>query len=157
MSQQYLKDFYKGKTVLITGGAGMIGSIVANLVIELGAKVIILDAMLPLHGGNMFNLRKIIDKVEFIKGDIRDKTLIDELVKKVELIFSLAAQVNYQDSMLDPYLDLGINCTGHLNILEASKTKNPNVRILFPGSKLEYGKILYKLCRSIYREYINSS
>ena len=59
MSQKYLKDFYKGKTVLITGGAGMIGSIVANLVIELGAKVIILDAMLPLHGGNMFNLGKL--------------------------------------------------------------------------------------------------
>jgi len=143
MLLKYLKDFYKEKTVLITGGAGMIGSVVAHLTGELGAKVIILDAMLPLYGGNMFNLQKIIDRIEFIRGDIRDKALIDELITKVDLIFSLAAQVSYQDSMLEPYLDLDINCTGHLNILDAAKTKNPNVRILFPGSRLEYGQILY--------------
>jgi nucleoside-diphosphate-sugar epimerase len=140
---KYLKDFYKGKRVLITGGAGMIGSIVADISIQLGSKVIILDAMLPLYGGNMFNLREIIDKVEFIKGDIRNRALIEELIPKVDLIFNLAAQVSYQDSMLDPFLDLDINCTGHLNILNAAKTRNPKVRILFSGSRLEYGKILY--------------
>ena len=54
--------------MLITGGAGMIGSTIAHLAVAQGARVTILDAMLPLYGGNRFNLRGILDAIQFIRG-----------------------------------------------------------------------------------------
>ncbi|MBI3251476.1 MAG: GDP-mannose 4,6-dehydratase, partial [Candidatus Andersenbacteria bacterium] len=67
-----LQPYFRGKKILITGGAGFIGSSLAQALVPLGAQVTILDAMLPLYGGNMFNLDGIEDEVEFHHGDIRD-------------------------------------------------------------------------------------
>ncbi len=101
-----------------------------------------LDAMLPLYGGNEFNLEGIRDKIEFVKGDIRDKALVDSLIKNQDLIFNFAAQVSYIDSKDQPFLDLDINGRGHLNVLEAMREHNPKAKILFSSSRLAYGKIL---------------
>jgi UDP-glucose 4-epimerase len=132
-----------GKRILITGGAGMIGSTVAHLAVEKGAKVTILDAMLPLYGGNMFNLHDIEERTTFIKGDIRDLPLLKQLVAETEIIFSLAAQVSYVDSNNDPFLDLDINCRGHLNLLEACREVNPEAKLVFASSRFVYGTIEY--------------
>lgn len=132
-----------GKRVLITGGAGMIGSTVAHLAVEKGAKVTVLDAMLPLYGGNMFNLHDIEDQIAFIKGDIRDSPLLEQLVTETEIIFSLAGQVSYVDSNTDPFLDLDINCRGHLNLLETCREVNPEAKLVFASSRFVYGAIEY--------------
>ena len=58
----------KGKKVLITGGAGFIGSSLAQALVELGAEVTVLDAMLPLYGGNEFNLEDIRDQNRVCRG-----------------------------------------------------------------------------------------
>jgi nucleoside-diphosphate-sugar epimerase len=110
-----------GAEVLITGGAGMIGSHIARLVARQGARVTVLDAMLPLYGGNLFNLQGLEDIIAFIRGDIRDPELMATAVRGKDIIFNLAGQVSYVDSNHDPFLDLEINCNGHLRVLEACR------------------------------------
>jgi len=129
--------------VLITGGAGMIGSTIAHLAVAQGAQVSILDAMLPLYGGNRFNLRGILDEVRFIEGDIRDLDLMRRVVPGCDYIFSLAGQVSYVDSNTEPLLDLDINCKGHLQVLEACRRENPQAKLLFASSRFVYGRIEY--------------
>ena len=107
--------FFQDSRVLITGGAGMIGSTIARLLVEQGAEVTVVDAM----GGKRFNLNGIMDKIVFVKGDIRDLDRMKEWVDRADYVFSLAAQVSYVDSNHDPLLDLDINCRGHLNLLLA--------------------------------------
>jgi len=134
---------FKDKRVLITGGAGFIGSSIATALVKYGARVTIVDAMLPLYGGNLFNLKEIEDSIEFIHGDIRDEELIATLVKDKDIIYNFAAQVSHLDSKDHPLLDLDINCRGHLIILEAVRKHAPQARILFSSSRMVYGKILH--------------
>ncbi len=133
---------FKNKKVLITGGAGFIGSSLAVVLKNMGAEITILDAMLPLYGGNEFNLQEIRDDISFIKGDIRDKDLLLKLVEKQDFIFNLAAQVSYIDSKDEPFLDLNINCLGHLNVLEAMRHTASPARVIFSSSRMVYGKIM---------------
>lgn len=134
---------YKNKKILITGGAGFIGSSLAKELADHGAKVTIVDAMLPLYGGNLFNLEEIKNDIEFIKGDIRNEKLMEELVKEKNIIYNFAAQVSHLDSKDLPLLDLDINGRGHLIVLEAVKKRAPQARILFPSSRMVYGKIIH--------------
>jgi UDP-glucose 4-epimerase len=139
-----LNDEYVGKKVLITGGLGMIGSNIVVKLVKMGAEVSILDAMLPLYGGNLFNIEEVKDKISINIADIRDISALNFLVKGKDIIFNLAAQVSYIDSQTDPLLDLDINCKGHLLLLEACRNYNPNTKIIFSGSRLEYGEIVGK-------------
>jgi len=131
---------YKGKKVLITGGAGFIGSNLAHALVSLGADVTILDSLNPLYGGNPFNFEGITNKINFVRGDIRDEELVNKLVKEKDLIFDLAAQVSYIDSLKIPFEDLDVNCRGHLVVLEACRNFNKNAKIVFPSSRTVYGK-----------------
>jgi UDP-glucose 4-epimerase len=142
MGQMMYRDTFQGKKALITGGAGFIGSSLAEQLVTLGVQVTVVDALLPLYGGNLFNLEPIKDKVTFIQGDIRDRELMFKLVKDQDYIFDLAAQVSYLDSKDIPFVDLDINCRGHLNVLEAVRQVSPQARVLFASSRLVYGKIL---------------
>jgi len=142
MGQMTSERKFKSKKVLITGGAGFIGSSLAEALVTLGADVTVVDALLPLYGGNLFNLEPVKDKITFIQGDIRDRESMLKLVKDQNYIFDLAAQVSYLDSKDIPFVDLDINCRGHLNVLEAVRQINPKARVLFASSRLVYGKIL---------------
>jgi len=146
------------KRLLITGGAGMIGSTLAHLAVQFGAAVRVVDALLPLYGGNEFNLRGIEDRVEFIRGDIRDEEVMRHAVEGIDYVFDLAAQVSYVHSNKDPLLDLDINCRGHLVVLEACRQFNPKAKLVFSSSRFVYGPTLYNPvnedhptnCKSIY-------
>ncbi len=135
-------DSYAGKKVLITGGLGFIGSNLANRLVDLGANVSVMDAKLPRYGANDFNVSVIRDKINVDISDIRDKEAVLRNIKGKDIIFSLAAQVDHNFSMQEPGLDLDINCQGHLNILDSCKKENPESRILFPGSRMQYGRVL---------------
>ncbi len=134
---------YKGVRVLITGGLGFIGSNLAHLLVEHGAKVTILDNLAPLYGGNLFNVHGIKNKIIVVIGDIRDKKIIDKLVKNTDIIFDFAAQVSPIDSGTIPFEDLDVNCRGHLMILEACREHNPKAKLLFSSSRLALGKIIH--------------
>ncbi len=127
-----------GKEVLIIGGAGAIGSCLTIKCVELGAKVTILDNLTPETGANLANLKKIKDKINLIRGDLRDEKL-KEIVKCKHIIFNCAAQVSHTLSMKDPYLDLDINIKGTLNLLESCRHFNPKARIIHTGSRSEFG------------------
>lgn len=121
----------------------MIGSTIAHLAVHHGAGVTVLDAMLPLYGGNRFNLQGLQDQISFIQGDIRDLPLLERVVAGCDYIFSLAGQVSYVDSNTDPLLDLDINCKGHILMLEACRRVNPRAKLLFASSRFVYGRIEY--------------
>jgi len=132
----------KNKRVLITGGLGMIGSTIASKLIDYGAEVTLLDAMIKPYGGNFFNIREIKDRIHINIADIRDKEAIKILVQDKDIIFNLAGQVSHNDSLQNPFLDADINYIGHLTVLDALKNYNPKGKILYSGSRLQFGKIL---------------
>jgi len=133
---------FNGKNVLITGGLGFIGSNIATALQKMGANITILDALLPLYGGNEFNVSEIREKIKVVVGDIRDEKTVNDVVAGQDYIFNLAAQVSYIDSIAEPFLDLDINCLGHLRVLEAARKFAPKTKIVFSSSRLAYGKIV---------------
>lgn len=136
-------SYFHDSRVLITGGAGMIGSTIAHLLVEQGAEVTVVDALLPAYGGNRFNFQDIMDKIVFVKGDIRNLERMKVWVDGADFIFSLAAQGSYVDSNLDPLYDLDINCRGHLNLLVALSQINRQAKVVFTSSRFVYGSIDY--------------
>ncbi len=138
---EHLESFYRGHRVLLVGGLGLIGSTLAHRLVTLGAHVTIVDARFPQYGGNLKNLEGIGDRVTLRVADIRDETLMRTVVPGQECIVNLAAQVSYTDSVFDPLLDLDINCRGHLLLLELCRKLNPGTKLLFAGSRLQFGRI----------------
>jgi len=138
-----LKEFYEGKNVLITGGLGFIGSTLAYRLVEYQANVLIVDSLIPEYGGNLLNIKGIEDKVKVNIADVRDNYGMSYLVKGQDIIFNLAGTLSHIDSMKDPFTDLQINCVSQLSILEACRKNNLNVKILFAGTRGQYGKAIY--------------
>jgi UDP-glucose 4-epimerase len=132
--------FYRDRRVMITGGLGFIGSNLARQLVALGAHVLIVDALHPDYGGNLFNISDIADRVRVNIADVRMQSTIGVLAKGQEVIFNLAGQVSHIDSMRDPYTDLEINCRAQLSILEACRINNPSVRIVYAGTRQVYGR-----------------
>jgi UDP-glucose 4-epimerase len=130
---------FKGKKVLVTGGLGFIGSNLTTQLVKLGATVTIVDNMIPRLGGNLFNVKEIADHIHINFSDVRDSHSMDYLVNEQEFIFHLAGQVNHVDSIRNPIQDLDINCRGTLVLLESCRKKNRNVKIIFSGTRGEYG------------------
>ena len=133
-------EYYQDRRVLVTGGLGFIGSNLARRLVDLGADVLIVDAMIPEYGGNLFNLDGVEDRLRINIADVRNETIMDLLVRDREIIFNLAGQVSHIDSMLDPYTDLDINCRAQLSMLEACRKHNPDVTVVFAGTRQVYGK-----------------
>jgi len=133
-------EFYRGRRVMITGGLGFIGSNLAQRLVDHQADVLIVDAMIPDYGGNLFNIEGIRDRVRVNVSDIRTTTVIDTLIRDQEIIFNLAGQVSHIDSMRDPFTDLEINCRAQLSILEACRQHNPRVKVVFAGTRQVYGR-----------------
>lgn len=130
---------FKEKKVLVTGGLGFIGSNLAAQLVALGASVTIVDNMMPRLGGNLFNVKDIADQVHINFSDVRDSHSMDFLVKEKDFIFHLAGQVNHVDSIRNPIQDLDINCRGTLVVLESCRKFNKEVKIIFSGTRGEYG------------------
>ena len=139
MTESY-REFYKGRRVMVTGGLGFIGSNLARQLVALGADVLLLDSLLPDYGGNLFNIDDIVDRVRVNIADVRMQSTMGVLARGQEVIFNLAGQVSHIDSMSDPYTDLEINCRAQLSILEACRTNNPGVRVVYAGTRQVYGR-----------------
>jgi UDP-glucose 4-epimerase len=134
---------FQGKKILITGGLGFIGSNLAIRLAKYGVNVTIVDSLIPDYGGNLFNIEEIKDKVHVNIADVRDRSSMNYLVRGKDYIFNLAGQVSHIDSMVDPFTDLEINCVSQLSILEACRNFNKDVKIVYAGTRQQYGKPNY--------------
>ena len=130
---------FRGTRVMVTGGLGFIGSNLSARLVERGARVTVVDNMIPRLGGNLFNVKEIANRIHLNFSDVRDSHSMDYLVKDHEYIFHLAGQVNHVDSIRNPIQDLDINCRGTLVLLESCRKYNPEVKIVFAGTRGEYG------------------
>jgi len=133
----------RGKRVLITGGLGFIGSNLAHALVEAGSEVVLVDSLAPRYGGNPANIAGIEDAVTVIEADVRDESCLPGLVEGQEVLFNLAGQTSHLDSMRDPITDLESNCLSQLAILEACRRHNPDLKIVFAGTRQIYGRPRY--------------
>jgi nucleoside-diphosphate-sugar epimerase len=131
---------FAGANILITGGAGFIGSALARHLIRDGARVTIADSFVPEYGGNMANIESILDAVHLSITDVRDQHAMNYLVQGKDFLFNLAGQTSHLDSMTDPFTDLEINVRAQLSILEACRKFSPEIKLVFAGTRQIYGK-----------------
>jgi UDP-glucose 4-epimerase len=132
---------FKGRRVMITGGMGFIGSNLAIELIRLGAHVTIADAMIPGYGGNLFNIEPIHlnERLHVNFCDICSEHIMNHIVQDQDYIFHLAGQVDHVLSQSNPYPDIDINIRGTVNLMQACKLYNPDVKVIFSGTRGEYG------------------
>ncbi len=125
----------EGKEVVVTGGAGFIGSHLCKTLIEQGTKVTAYD---DLSSGKIAFIKDTIDNgLKFVQGDIRNPAALEKATRNSEVIFHLAAQTSVPLSMEDAKEDCEVNVVGTLNVLEAAK--KANARVVFASSCAVYG------------------
>jgi len=134
------KSIFVAKKVLITGGLGFIGSNLARRLVSEGAKVTLVDSLIPQYGGNLFNVQDIEPKVVVNICDVRDPHAMKYLINDKDFLFNLAGQTSHIDSMTDPKTDLDINAAAQLSILETCRKVNPGIKVIFASTRQIYGK-----------------
>lgn len=120
---------------LVTGGAGFIGSNLVEKLLEKGYGVRVLD---DLSSGKEENIREYLCSIDFVKGDVRDKTVVEKAVKRVDYVVHLAALGSVPGSIEDPVTTHDVNVTGTLNVLNAARSSNVK-RVVFASSSSVYG------------------
>ncbi|MEW6386845.1 MAG: NAD-dependent epimerase/dehydratase family protein [Thermodesulfobacteriota bacterium] len=133
-------DTFRNAQVLITGGLGFIGANLAFRLVDLGARVVLVDSLIPQYGGNLRNIAGIEDRVTVNISDVRDPHSMRYLVRDKDFLFNLAGQTSHMDSLEDPYTDLDINCRAQLSILEACHHYNPGIKVVFASTRQIYGR-----------------
>jgi UDP-glucose 4-epimerase len=128
-------NFFQDARVLITGGAGFIGSHLAEALWELGASVVVID---DLSGGDRQNLASF-GPVDFVEGSILDRDTLDQCVRGCRYIFHQAALGSVPRSVEQPRLYNEVNTMGTLNVLEAARSAGVR-RVMFAASSSAYGE-----------------
>jgi len=119
---------YRGRSVVVTGGLGFIGSNLAHRLVEIGdVEVTLIDSMEKEQGGNLFNVDEIKDRVSIHLANLQDSSIVSHLVAGVDYVFNLAGNVSHLDSMSAPLRDLEMNCartpdaTGSVSQFQSSR------------------------------------
>ncbi len=126
---------YKNIPVLVTGGAGFIGSHLVRGLLEAGAGVRVLD---NLSAGSKANLAEIESQIEFVRGDITDLDQCRKAAHGRTIIFHLAALGSVPGSVADPIGYNAVNIGGTLNVLEAARLEKVH-RLIYSASSAAYG------------------
>ncbi|MCK4732791.1 MAG: SDR family NAD(P)-dependent oxidoreductase, partial [Methanophagales archaeon] len=121
--------------ILVTGGAGFIGRWVVKKLLNDGHEVCVLD---DLSNGRMENIEEFKDYSEFkfVSGNIRDKNLLEEVFKDLDVCIHAAAAINVQESIDNPQRYYDVNVNGTFNILE--EARNKNVKVVLIGTCMVY-------------------
>jgi len=129
----------KGKRVLVTGGAGFIGSHLVDRLVEEGCDVVVVD---NLKDGEISNLAESMDKIDFRKVDIRDCEAMQDAMADVEVVFHLAANANVPYSVENPDYDFETNALGTYNVLKLSLDAGIE-KVIYASSAAVYGEPAY--------------
>lgn len=130
-----------GRHCVVTGGLGFIGSNLVRSLVDLGADVAVVDALVPRHGGNPRNLEGL--DVTVVQADIGDAHAVRPLLDRVDVVFNLAGQVSHVDSMTDPLFDLDVNTRSQAAFLEMLRGAAPEATVVFTSTRQLYGKPKY--------------
>lgn len=137
----------KKESVLITGGAGFIGSNLAKTLLRENYRVIVLDDLSRSTTDSLRECYNFSPDFLFVKGSVTDFDIVDRLMQNVEVVFHLAAQVHWEESIDHPVDSFQINTIGTLNVLESlrrnSCSKNPVKLMLYASSSEVYGTAQY--------------
>ncbi|MFN8027763.1 MAG: GDP-mannose 4,6-dehydratase [Acidimicrobiia bacterium] len=151
-------DALTGRRCLVTGGLGFIGSNLALDLARRGAQVTVLDARVPRHGANPYNLvadgaQEPDARIAVIEGDLAEGTGPDgradvrarvrDAAEAADLVFNLAGQVSHVDSMTDPLFDLSVNTTSQFAFLELLRAVNPHATVVYTSTRQIFGKPKY--------------
>lgn len=123
--------------VLVVGGMGFIGVNLTARLIEAGAKTAVLTPDRNRHAEAAAAFERA--GVAVIEGDLRDPTRVADAVRGQQIVMNLSGQSGAVRSMEDPWSDLDVNCRGNLVLLEALREHNRAAKIVFAGSRLQYG------------------
>ena len=122
--------------VLVIGGLGFIG---VNLTTRLAVLVSVLTPDRGKHANEIPSFER--HGVEIVEGDLRDQALISRRVVGCQVVINLSGQSGAVRSMDDPWTDLDVNVRGNLALLEALRAQNRDAKIVFAGSRLQYGHV----------------
>lgn len=127
----------EGSSILVTGGAGFIGSHIVESLVNLGAKVKVYDNF---SLGSIENLKHLGDRIEIVKDDILNYEALLQAMNSVDFVSHHAAQLEIFRSTKDPYDDLQINTVGTLNVLCAAKECGVK-KLINASSACIYGQV----------------
>ena len=124
-----------------TGGAGFIGSHLCEKYTKAGYTVLCLDNFMS---GDLMNVRHLLDYRNFklVKGDIRDSDLLEKIMRDVDVVFHLAAQIHVDRSYIEPQLTYEVNVAGTQNVLEAARMFDAK-KIIHASTSEVYGSAQY--------------
>ena len=124
-----------GAPVLVTGGAGFIGSHLVDALVDAGAEVRVLD---DLSTGLEANLSRSRDRIEFVEADLRDASAVAEACRGRTVVFHQAALGSVPRSMKDPATTVAVNCGGTTNVFAAARDAGVE-RVVYASSSSVYG------------------
>lgn len=131
----------EAKCILITGGAGFVGTNVAKHLAGQGMQVRIFDSLA--RAGSEQNIAwlcdRFPDRIEFMRGDTRDRSAVEAALEGVEHIYHFAAQVAVTTSLVDPSEDFEVNARGTLNLLEAARACERRPSLIYSSTNKVYG------------------
>lgn len=128
-----------GRRVVVIGGLGFIGGNLSRRLAADGARVTVVTPSRARHAEDASDLER--GGIHIVEADVRDRAAMTSVVEGQDVVFNLAGQSGAVRSMEDPWTDLDINCGGALSLLEAMRVANPSARLVFTGSRLEYGRV----------------
>lgn len=131
------------RTILITGGAGFIGTNLADFYLN-DNKVIIFDNLSRAHvedNLSWLKTRPHAKNLEFVQGDVRDAQALSQVVSRVQVIFHEAGQTAVTTSLVNPQEDFSVNAHGTLQVLEAMRLHNPSAALIFASTNKVYGNL----------------
>jgi len=134
---------FAGARCVVTGGLGFIGSNLALALAAAGARVSVIDALIPSHGGNRHNIAPATNDIDVVVADIADSGAIGHVVRNADYIFNLAGQISHLDSMEDPLTDFDLNARAHLSFLEVLRAQQSRAVVVYSSTRQLYGRPRY--------------
>lgn len=130
--------WYMGRRVLVIGGFGFLGVNACRRLLAAGADVTILTPRVERHDVDVPTLEA--GGAHIVEGDLRDPVVVNRVAPGQDVVLNLSGRSGAARSMTDPLTDLDVNCRGNLVLLDAMRSVCPAAKLVFPGSRLEYGR-----------------